>query len=89
MSTILKKLLRVLTDVELVEFLGLVQEEQEYRALLAQGGDPNALNEREKILVQSGNIIDACKSHRARSGWGLKESKDLVDRYRETQGCKE
>lgn len=45
---------------------------------------PNSLNDREKLLCDRGEYIPAIKAHRARTGFGLKESKDIVDAYRGT-----
>ncbi len=42
----------------------------------------NKLTLTETVLVDSGRIIEAIKSVRARTFFGLKEAKDLVDDYR-------
>jgi hypothetical protein len=45
---------------------------------------PDQLNEYEKGLVRRKLTIDAIKAHRNRTGFGLKESKDVVVAYRDT-----
>ena len=41
------------------------------------------LNEQEKALIRDSNdFVGAIKSYRNRTGFGLKESKDIVDAYR-------
>jgi large subunit ribosomal protein L7/L12 len=37
-------------------------------------------------LVAEGKVIEAIKVYRERTGAGLKEAKDAVDRYREGRG---
>jgi hypothetical protein len=45
--------------------------------------DPNALHASEIDMIYDGQWINAIKSLRTRTGLGLKESKDIVDKYRE------
>jgi hypothetical protein len=45
--------------------------------------DPNALHASEIDMIYDGRWINAIKSLRTRTGLGLKESKDIVDKYRE------
>lgn len=51
-------------------------------ARLSGLGDPMGLNGLEIALVRQSKVIDAIKEHRNRTGMGLKESKDLVDKWR-------
>lgn len=46
---------------------------------LVQGG----LMPNEQALIRSGDLIGAIKAHRIRTGYGLKDSKDVCDRWRD------
>lgn len=50
--------------------------------MLRLNDDRDALNEHEKALVHQGQAIKAIKAMRERTGRGLKECKDAVDRYK-------
>ena len=45
--------------------------------------DPSVLNlsTSERVLLEKGDIISAIKSVRARTGLGLRDSKDICDKY--------
>lgn len=51
-----------------------------YRHLFPDEHD--GLLEDERALIRRGKIIEAIKDIRARTGFGLREAKDVVDRYR-------
>jgi ribosomal protein L7/L12 len=48
---------------------------------MANEPDPDELTESEIRMVDDGKKIDAIKSVRARTGRGLAESKDFVEKY--------
>ena len=43
--------------------------------------DPMIPTEEEVQLARNGKKIEAIKSHRSRTGMGLKESKDAIEKY--------
>lgn len=55
-------------------------------SILPVGGGPAVapvLTEQEKEEIRRGEYINAVRNVRTRLGWGLRESKDLVDAYRD------
>jgi ribosomal protein L7/L12 len=59
--------------------------EHEASVLRASGYTPEVVRQLTEALVQglaSGRWIEAIKAHRALTGFGLKESKDAIDRCR-------
>ncbi len=45
--------------------------------------NPQTPNADEIAYIKQNNIIQAIKTHRVRTGMGLKESKDICDAYRQ------
>ena len=73
----LEALVRVLADRAGVDEAELAQ---------LRGGAGAMIPEPCARLVAEGKVIEAIKVYRERTGAGLKEAKDAIDRYREGRG---
>jgi hypothetical protein len=60
----------------------------EYKGYFEAAEEDFGLSANEMQLVNEGQVIQAIKEHRVRTGSGLKEAKDIVDKYRAEIGHK-
>lgn len=74
-------LINGLSDQDLPRLLRMVADRLEQRKPAALLITPD-----EKSMIMTGNVIGAIKTVRNRTGLGLKEAKDLVDRERNVLG---
>ena len=80
----MKSMLESLSDQELSDFTIHLACEKE-RRLRACGAD-GSLTEDERAMIAKPDLIGCVKSIRERTGLGLREAKDYMDRARRAMG---